>query len=208
MTAGGRFSPEGTRVVFVSNQEGQMEVYLAGTDGLAPRRLTNDPAHDSAPSFSRDGRWVYFASNRDGNFQVWKLAPDGGGPPVRVTRGGGFAALEAPDERTLFYTRRDSRGTWELWRRPVEEGDEVRVLPSVATWGDFDVTAEGVTWVDSSGSHPTLRRLRLPDGPETVLARLPRRVAFGVSVAPDGHEVLYTQLDLETSELMLVEGFR
>jgi Tol biopolymer transport system component len=208
ITAAARFSPDGRRVVFVSNEEGQMEVYVATTDGLAPRRLTNDPAHDSAPSFSRDGRWVYFASNRDGSFQVWKLAPDQGGPPVRVTRGGGFGALEAPEGGTLYYTRRDPHGGWELWRRPVGEGEEVRVLASVATWGDFDVSAEGITWVDSAGKHPTLRRLRLPGGPETVLARLPRRVEFGVSAAPDGGDVLYTQRDLESSELMLVEGFR
>ena len=208
MTSAGRFAPDGKRIAFVSNQDGQMEVYLTSTDGLAPRRLTNHPAHDSAPSFSRDGRRVYFASNRDGGFQVWALSPDDPAAPVRITRGGGFAAIEAPDGRTLFFTKRNAHGAWELWRRPVGDGDEVQVLPSVATWGDFDVSAEGITWIDSAGRHPALRRLRLPDGPETLLARLPHRVAFGVSVAPGSNDILYTQLDLETSELMLVEGFR
>jgi Tol biopolymer transport system component/predicted Ser/Thr protein kinase len=207
MTSAGHFSPDGKRIVFVSNQGGQMEIYLTTTDGLAPRRLTNHPAHDSAPSFSRDGRRVYFASNRDGGFQVWALSPDDDAPPVRITRGGGFAAIESPDGRTLYFAKRNVHGAWELWRRPAGDGDEVQVLPSVATWGDFDVSPEGITWVDSTERHPALRRLRLPDGPETVLARLPRRVSFGVSVAPGGNDVLYTQLDLETSELMLVEGF-
>ena len=208
MTSAGHFSPDGKRIVFLSNQDGQMEIYLTTTDGVAPRRLTNHPAHDSAPSFSRDGRRVYFASNRDGAFQVWALSPDDAAPPVRITRGGGFAAIEAPDGRTLFFAKRNAHGGWEIWRRPVGDGDEVQVLPSVATWGDFDVSPEGITWVDSTERHPALRRLRLPDGPETVLARLPRRVSFGLSVAPGGNDVLYTQLDLETSELMLVEGFR
>ena len=61
MTGGGRWSPDGRSIVFVNNEPGQMEIYLTTPDGPTPRRLTDDPAHDTAPSFSRDGHFVYFA---------------------------------------------------------------------------------------------------------------------------------------------------
>jgi Tol biopolymer transport system component len=207
ITSAGRFSPDGKSIVFVSNESGQMDVYLTTPDGRTPRRLTDDPGHDSAPTFSRDGRWVYFASNRSGAFQVWKVSPDAAGPPLRVTKDGGFCAVESTDGRTLYYTRRDAVGGWELWRRPVGEGAETRVLAPVATWGDFDVTAQGITWIDRA-SRPALRRRPLTEGPETLLAELPRKSSFGLSVSPDGATILFTQVDLETSELMLVDGFR
>src|SRR5581483_8635057 len=85
MTAGGRWSPEGQQVVFLSSKEGQQEIYRMAAQGGKPVRLTNNPAHESAPSWSRDGKWIYFASNRSGRFEVWKMAPEPGAAPIQLT---------------------------------------------------------------------------------------------------------------------------
>ena len=73
LTAGARWSPDGRQVVFLSVVGGQLELFTIPAGGGAVRRLTNNPAHDTAPSWSHNGNWIYFGSNRSGEFQIWKI---------------------------------------------------------------------------------------------------------------------------------------
>lgn len=59
-------SPDGKWVVFVSDREGNAELYAVDTLGKNLTRLTENLAHDSYPAFSPDGQWLAFASNRSG----------------------------------------------------------------------------------------------------------------------------------------------
>jgi len=203
ISSGARWSPDGRRVVFISNPEGNMDLYLTTSNGREPVRLTQSPSHDTAPSWSRDGTWVYFASNREDGFQVWKMKPEPGAAPVRVTRGGGYAALESADGKTLFYVRPDA--TYSLWRMPAEGGEETPVLPALENWGAFDVTATAVYYATTDGGRSVLRRLRLVDGKDDLLLALEKPHTFGVAAAPDDGAVLWAQLDHHASELMLIE---
>jgi Tol biopolymer transport system component len=208
MTAGARWSPDGQKLVFLSNKEGQQEIYLISANGGTPQRLTNHPAHDSAPNWSRDGKWIYFTSNREDGFQVWKVPPDPKVAPARVTRNGGYAAIESVDGNTLYYSKRDDRATWAVWKMPVAGGEETKLIPSISTWGDFDVTELGIYYIDSPRAGAKLRLLRFSDGSDTVLGALEKRVSFGVAASPDNRAVLYTEYDQESTELMLMDRFQ
>ncbi|MBZ5585543.1 MAG: DUF5050 domain-containing protein [Acidobacteriia bacterium] len=208
ITAAGRWSPDGQRLVFLSNKEGQHEIYVISANGGAALRLTNNLAHDSAPSWSRDGRWIYFASNREDGFQVWRMPPDGKTPPARVTRHGGYAALESVDGRTVYYAKRDSRAVWSVWKMPPAGGEETQVIPSIASWGEFDVTGQGIYYLDSAQAGGKVRLLRFSDGRDVALGSLEKRESFGLAASPDDRAVLYTQFDQESTELVLVNRFR
>lgn len=58
------------RVVFVSNRDGNDEIYSMKTDGSGLLRLTNHTARDGRPAWSPDGRHVVFTSERDGNREI------------------------------------------------------------------------------------------------------------------------------------------
>ena len=119
-----RWSPDGGHIAFASDAEGDGEfhIWVTSANGGKPRRMTTDPANDGNPSWSRDGQWIYFDSHRTGEQQVWKI-PDGGGDAIQVTRDGGFAALESPDGKFIYYTK-DLEGRafggfpWRVVRRP------------------------------------------------------------------------------------------
>lgn len=206
ITSGARFSPDGRRLVFISDLYGDMELFLVDAAGGDPVRLTTSPYHETAPSWSRDGKWVYFASNREDGFQVWKMRPEAGAPAVRVTRGGGYAALESADGRTLYFAR--GAAGWSVWKVPVEGGEETLVLPEIPNWGAFDVTRTALYYVRTVDRKHQLRRIRFADGADELLLALERPYDFGVSAAPDDSAVLFSQRDVDSSDLMLVEGLR
>ncbi|MBI1791298.1 MAG: serine/threonine-protein kinase [Acidobacteria bacterium] len=201
LTSGPHWSPDGRLLAFLSNAEGQNELYLMRADGGAPQRLTISPAHDTAPSWSRDGKWIYFGSNRGGLFQVWKMQPDPKSSPVQVTRSGGYAALESPDGKTLYFTKRNEPGVWKV---PVEGGEESRVIPSLDDWGNFDLNGRGIYFIPNRSVNAPIQFYNFADGGIKTLAQTVGTPGFGLTVSPDRRTVLYSQVDQQTSELALV----
>ncbi len=70
------WSPDGKRIVFCSNRDGNFEIYsIRSSDGSDIKRLTNNPSEDLWPSWSKNG--IYFTTNRDGNFEIYSMNADG-----------------------------------------------------------------------------------------------------------------------------------
>jgi TolB protein len=70
-------SPDGQEVAFMSQREGDWEIYVINVDGSNLRRLTNNPADDGLPTWSPDGKAIAFMSNRDGGWSIMVMAPNG-----------------------------------------------------------------------------------------------------------------------------------
>ena len=72
------WTPDGQSIVFMSQRDGNWELYrLSMVDGSLAW-LTDDPAQDGLPTVSPDGVWVAFASDRDGYWRVWVVPTTGG----------------------------------------------------------------------------------------------------------------------------------
>jgi len=67
------WSPDGTRLAFSSDRDGNAEIYLMDVDGSDVVRLTNDPASDTEADWSPDGRLIAFSSDREGNRDIYVL---------------------------------------------------------------------------------------------------------------------------------------
>jgi Tol biopolymer transport system component len=202
-----QWSPDGREITFESGLEGHPAVYVMSAEGGRPRRLTTGASVDALPSWSKDGKWIYFVSTRTGTWQLWKMPP-AGGQPVQLTKKGADAARESPDGKSLYYTK--SLEDFSLWKVPVEGGEETPVLPhlSVGYWGYWTVTGEGIYFYDgftkgielySFATH-RITQIAKPEKPPTPDWQ-------GLAVSPDGHSILFAQVDQEVSKIMLVESF-
>jgi Tol biopolymer transport system component len=149
---------------------------------------------------------VYFVSERSGREEVWKVRA-GGGEATQVTSNGGYTAFESPDGKSLYYKKADdSTG---LWKMPVSGGPENQVLPSVV-YRAFSVTGDGIYFIPESGmdGKTFIEFLSFSTGKVKRVALIPGQVFLGLSASPDGRSILFTQVDQEGIDLMLVENFR
>ncbi|WP_396623355.1 hypothetical protein [Luteitalea sp.] len=79
------FSPDGTRLAFMTNRDGNMEIYVVNRDGSSLRRVTRHPGNDSTPTWSPAGNQIAFTSDRSGSPQIYIVDADGIGQPRRIT---------------------------------------------------------------------------------------------------------------------------
>ncbi len=70
----------GSNLVIMSQESGDWEVYVMGSQGGGARNLSNSPSsNDGLGTFSPDGRMLAFVSNRGGGWAVWAIKLDGTG---------------------------------------------------------------------------------------------------------------------------------
>ena len=101
----GSWSPDGSKIVFFSNRDGNGEIYVMGSDGKNQVNLTNHPALDAAPSWSPDGTKIAFQSNREEDQDdIYVMNPDGANV-VNLTRHpwDDQAPVWSPDGRWIAY---------------------------------------------------------------------------------------------------------
>jgi len=71
------WSPDGKRLAYCADRDGQYDVYTISVDGGPELQLTDEPGLDDGPEYSPDGKYIWFNSVRTGLMQVWRMETDG-----------------------------------------------------------------------------------------------------------------------------------
>jgi Tol biopolymer transport system component len=208
LTGSPSWSPDDTQVAFDSRVKGRSHIFVMSARGGVPRQLTDGEFNDIIPNWSADGKWIYFSSRRNGSWEIWKVSVESG-QLQQVTKTGGFCAQEAPDGKSLYYTKYNLPG---LWRMAASGGPETKVLdsPPPGYWAYFNSTASGVYFLSIQDSQATIKFYDPTRETTLQVYTLARRPALfsGLSVSPDGRWILYTDAVSRDGDIVLVENFR
>ena len=71
------WSPDGRRIAFTSNRDGNYEIYLVNPDGSGLYRVTHHPERDDYAAWHPDGRHLVTVSERAGQFDLYLVAVPG-----------------------------------------------------------------------------------------------------------------------------------
>jgi TolB protein len=129
-----RWSPAGDLIGFVSDRDGNPELYVTNPDGSVQTRLTDTPAEEKEISWSPDGSKMAFASPREGGkFQVFVMDPDGT-DAQKITddpAGAGHPAWSPDGTKMAFHSVRD--GLHDVWVMDPDGSNQARLTTDAAT---------------------------------------------------------------------------
>ena len=135
------FSPDGSRIAYVSQKDGNPEIYVMNADGTGATRVTNDPQADGRPSFMPDGQSLVFNSWRTaGKSQIWAVNVDATGLTQLTRDSVNSTPAVSPDGQTIAYVssrnkdqdiwlmNRDGTNQRQFTRSPQQRESEPRFL--------------------------------------------------------------------------------
>ncbi len=219
------YSPDGTRLAFISTRTGNGDIYILTLTTGELKRLTFDDGLDQLDAWSRDGRWIYFST---GTYDVgrkndlYRVSAEGGTPmPVSADRfTNEFQAAPAPDGATLAFAARGN-GDQQWWRHGHSHLDESEIwlrregapaayervveLNGRNVWPMWMPDGRQIYFMSDRGGAQNLWALALGGKPRQVTKFTDGRVLWP-SIGYDGKAIVFErdfkiwQLDIKSGE--------
>lgn len=208
-----RFSPNGSRIAFVSDRTGTEVIWTAGVDGSDERPLTGTLARSSAPSWSPDGSSIVFHAHLRGGMAIFTVDVNSG-KLRRITKSvaNDTRPSFSPDGNWIYFGSNRS-GAREVWKVPtagelLAPGSGVQVTrdggfcPAVSADGKYIYYSK----TSPSGGSPnqnTIWRLALDGGKAQPVVEPVLASPCGWSVESDGLYFL-SQVTGHTTDLWAI----
>ena len=191
-------SPDGSRVLFVSDRSGNGDLWTVPLAGGEPQRLTDSPVDDGPGWWSPDGQTILFVSRRGGRPNLYTM-PAAGGAATALTDwpAGAHDPAWSPDGQTVaFHSGRDATRE-DLWVIGASGGAARRVttldggLDGPPAWSPDGRSLFFTGTADAPGPEAIYR---VP-----VAGGAPVRLVSGdlspVRLSPDGRQLVHTVFD-------------
>ena len=211
------YSPDGNSIAFISDRDGNINLWVMELDGSEPRRISAGDATTefASPAWSPDGQHLVVSRTTWGKrtYEIVAYQLDGGSG-VQVTQGDGHNALGAAyslDGRYLFYANRDGGfeydarfPMWQIARKDLRTGHEDVLTQDLGSGVRPTISPNGRFLVYGTRHHGEtgLRLLDLQTGENRWLAypvthdeqesRFTRDLLPRYDFAPDGQSLIYT----------------
>ncbi len=136
-----RTSPAGDQVVYESNTDGNLELYLLDLAGvnlaqltpedIEPKRITFNETDDGSPTFFPDGKGIMFVSSRNEVNQLYTIDIDGQNEThFNPNRYDCYNPTVSPDGKTIAYvSARDD--DWEIYLIDADGKNERRITNDI-----------------------------------------------------------------------------
>ena len=200
-------SPDGKEVVYLSDNGGHVNVWVANVDRSSTRQITfeRDPTVViGIPLWSPAGDRIVMIQGRAGTNSEWLINPDGSGPRELVPRGAG--AAWSGDGRWLYYYTPTSASQPSpcIEKIPVDGGPAVRVRCEAA---NMAVASDGsaIYYSPDVSTRGEIRKAQPENGPSQPFAyvaqsRIPL-IPQGYVLSPNGRWLTMPLKDAGTTNI-------
>lgn len=192
-------------IAFVSNGDGDTDIFLMNADGSNVRNLTASEGSDERPAWSPDGRYLAYVSERDGNREIYVMDVESG-ENINVSNheAWDWNPQWMPDSETLmFNSTRDVR--WQMYtvRRDGSNLQRIIELEGGTSAAALSPNGEMIAFVWTNGySDPETYNagmLSVINVDGTNLRELTPMDAEFPSIAwsPDSRQIAYNAYDVQ-----------
>jgi len=189
------WSPDGSKLAYVSFESGKPVVYVHTLATSARVPVANFKGNNSAPGWSPDGTQLAVALTRDGLSQIYIVSAAGGSNMKRVTRSPGIDTEPSftPDGRSIIFTS-DRSGGPQIYQTGLDGGDARRLTFNGGYNISPRISPDGSTllYVARRDGAFRIASLNLSSGSENLLTD--GRDDQSPSFAPNGMQVLYAAI--------------
>ncbi len=222
------------QIAFVSQRDGNPEIYVMDADGGNQQRLTNNPAKDWDPSWSPDGKQIAFVSDRDEHphfvpgrfsYEIYVMDADGGNPR-RLTNNpaNDRGPAWSPDgKRIAFMSMRDGHirdfaPTYEIYVTDADGGNPQNLTnnPSDDRYPSWSPDGKRIVFVSERPGHfrgdvgiTTEIYVMDADGGNQQRLSENRQTDWFPSWSPDGERIVYAadrKGDFENFEIYVMDA--
>lgn len=103
------FSPDGSKMVFVSDMHGGANIFVMDMVTGDIKRLSYSGNYNTSPDFSPTGDLIAFVSKTEGGLQICVMRPDGSDARVLTHGGLNDSPQFSPDGRYILYSSQKGR---------------------------------------------------------------------------------------------------
>lgn len=184
------------QLLFISNQDGDREIYTVDFDGHNLKQLTYNNSDDQDASWAPSGDKILFTTNRDqGNTEVYLMNADGS-EQINLSKSPGFdgRARWSPDGKTIVFNS-DRQGTESLYLLTIDD-KKITALP----FGNISAAVSPVwspdgQWIAYLGlnnvSKGDVWLIKADASQNLQLTNNPKFEDGAISWSPDGRKLAY-----------------
>jgi len=204
-----RWSPDSQKIAFAMKDPGGLwGVYIADTSTRVPHKLPTNVREISDPEWSHDSNWIYFRGYEGVGHQLYRCPAQGGNASLLTASQDVVEPIESNDGKLLYFLSRGANTSLMMLQldQPGAAPQPVTGMPSVSFERQWAVASDGIYYVPQSAPR-TLFFYNFATQQSREIFKTDRELGGGISVSPDGRYLLYSQLDENTSNIMLVSNF-
>lgn len=163
-----------SKIVFISNRDGNDELYMMDYDGHNQTRVTFNKKQDYMPAWSADRKKIAYTSYRNNRAGLYILNPFEGEITEVVSKGTNFAPTFSPDGKKLAFCSTLEEGNPEIYVA-TSEGKKIKRLTfnkAIDTAPSWSPTSREIAFTSDRGGTP---QIYIMDAEGSNI----RRISFG-----------------------------
>lgn len=201
------WSADNEWITFVSDRDGNEEIYLMRTNGKDLKRLTNDKSSDIHPYFSPDSKYILFNSTRgNGSYDIYRYTIKTGlTERLTNTIEDENYARYSPDMKKIIYVKSGKFGDDLFVMNTVNKLSEniTNTPETIDNWPMFDKNGTWIYFTSKSNGSQCIFKMK-PDGSEVTQITYPTEedeVHARVCVSSDNKKIIFNRKIGKTIEI-------